>query len=484
MEMRTLKTQANIPNLVAWLGTLDLMDTPITPPTHPRMRSSIACARCRRSKIKCVNSGVNTTCRACEASGRECVYPTPGVGVSMVKREGDISEKSDAKKQRIRKSEGVTVDKPTRIRAVACRDGTISLKEALDPKVLTQSMWQEIFRLFQLHFSTDLPFLHGPTFLNPARTGMTISSSAVSTSVPSEPEKKLPGNEMRLLGILSLTARFHPQLVAFHCSSADKPDPIFASEYYATALRASLVGEGGEYIGQPNLEKVQALLMLGLHDWGICKGARAWIHVGLAIRMAQALGLQFEDDLDDEPWALSSAMRIEADYLGVHPEPGCSLNPTSSEAFVDEEIKRRTFWSCFIMDQYLSSGKYRRAMLRTDEIRIQLPSSDSAFAFGERVCTSLINGNCSRASVRARIRAHIFSDSKRQKVNKSHNGNIYPDAADYSRRDGPEYDDEPDIACEAEEKESILSRFVRMVEIWGMIAQVCSWKARMAFLEY
>ena len=44
------------------------------------MRSSIACARCRRSKVKCVNNGVNTTCRDCEAKGRECTYPTPVAG--------------------------------------------------------------------------------------------------------------------------------------------------------------------------------------------------------------------------------------------------------------------------------------------------------------------------------------------------------------------------------------------------------------------
>jgi Fungal Zn(2)-Cys(6) binuclear cluster domain len=41
------------------------------------MRSSIACVRCRRSKVKCVNTGPNTTCRACEASNRECTYPAP-----------------------------------------------------------------------------------------------------------------------------------------------------------------------------------------------------------------------------------------------------------------------------------------------------------------------------------------------------------------------------------------------------------------------
>lgn len=45
-----------------------------------RMRSSIACVRCRRSKVKCVNSGVHTSCRSCEASGRECTYPVPVPG--------------------------------------------------------------------------------------------------------------------------------------------------------------------------------------------------------------------------------------------------------------------------------------------------------------------------------------------------------------------------------------------------------------------
>jgi ribosomal protein L37AE/L43A len=48
----------------------------LTPDT-PRMRSSIACVRCRRSKVKCLNEGVNTPCRACKVSGRDCIYPSP-----------------------------------------------------------------------------------------------------------------------------------------------------------------------------------------------------------------------------------------------------------------------------------------------------------------------------------------------------------------------------------------------------------------------
>lgn len=54
-----------------------------------RMRSSIACVRCRRSKVKCVNSGVGTPCRSCEAGGRECTYPVPVTGGR--RREGSLS---------------------------------------------------------------------------------------------------------------------------------------------------------------------------------------------------------------------------------------------------------------------------------------------------------------------------------------------------------------------------------------------------------
>lgn len=64
-------------------------------PPAARMRSSIACARCRRSKVKCVNNGVGTTCRACETTGRECTYPVPVPSAgSSARRESNESQHS------------------------------------------------------------------------------------------------------------------------------------------------------------------------------------------------------------------------------------------------------------------------------------------------------------------------------------------------------------------------------------------------------
>ncbi|KAL9097063.1 MAG: hypothetical protein Q9165_001027 [Trypethelium subeluteriae] len=76
------------------------------------------------------------------------------------------------------------------------------------------------------------------------------------------------------------------------------------------------------------------------------------------------------------------ALGIEAQQLGIKAE---KLTRTKqSDAFVEQEIRRRTFWSCFIMDRYLSSGKYRPQMLSVKDLRIQLPSSEKAFLFGEK----------------------------------------------------------------------------------------------------
>ena len=342
----------------------------------------------------------------------------------------------------------------------------------LDPAVLTPKVWSEVLELFQLHFGTDLPVLHAPTFLPPLHgAAATITGNPFASDqsyFKEDTADTMPGCEMLLLGILALTAKFHASLTAKHCTgtgegSKDR-DPIYASEVYATALRSLLVGERGAYIGQPNLSKIQALLMLGLHEWGMCRGIKGWIHVGLAIRMAQAMGLQFDDDSEVEPWALSSAMDLEAQHLGV-----CGRKPTkepkdplSAEAFVDEEMRRRTFWSCFIMDRYLSSGKYRPAMLALDDVRLQLPCGERAWIFGDRVCTGLISGACSGTGASSRRKSRLFKRWKEGRPDR-------PSTAELNRE--AENNDDSVVPCEWGTEEGLQSRFVRIVEIWGRIAK-------------
>ncbi|KAL3467396.1 fungal-specific transcription factor domain-containing protein [Aspergillus heterothallicus] len=459
------------------------------------MRSSIACARCRRSKIKCVNAGIDTTCRACESSGRDCVYPTPAIGVGgAAKRDiaalGDGEDRNgdwdSPKRQRSRKAVGLS--------SSAAKDASKASLDALDSSLLTVKVWEAVFDLFQSHFATLLPFLHPASFMgqirqlsgnqtspattNPTNNVSTMNSNSQDPSrdqIPHSSPPKADPNPLIPLGVLALTARFHPQLVAYHSPSSpgNPSNPALASEYYATALRSRLAGVDGASLAVQDLTRVQALLMLALHEWGMCRGKSAWLYVGMAIRLSQAMGLPFEleNDVFSRDVPRSPALKVEADMFGIR-RPTEPKEPTSDDE-IAQETKRRTFWACFILDRCLSSGKYRPRMIRVKELGIQLPS-DNAFAFGERVRTSRLNEPVARRpqsfgsqgvqipSIRQSIGG--FGDEKLV-----HNGSDGRPWSPVSRRkDSAEEEIE---RWETGADESVLSRVIRITRVWGSIAK-------------
>ena len=58
--------------------------------------------------------------------------------------------------------------------------------------------------------------------------------------------------------------------------------------------------------------------------------------------------------------------------LGRKPMPSEPLSTSES----------RTVWTCFVVDRLLSCGRQRPALLRLEEMEIDLPSSDEAYALG------------------------------------------------------------------------------------------------------
>ena len=375
------------------------------------MRSSIACVRCRRSKVKCVNNGVGTTCRSCDNSGRECLYPSPvtGSAVSGTKRRDSLPGKGDGpqdgeKRQRSRKTTHSFVANPV----AGSLESPRPVPDALDARLLTPAIWQELFDIFQVHYSADLPFLHPPTFLKPLQQASKQPPSTASSKFDVSKTARPPASPEFLLAFLALTARFHPKLVAHHSppTAARPSNPLIASEYYAAAANERLTtGWNDNFVHE--IERTQATLMLGLHEWGMCRGGKAWVVIGMAIRSAQAMGLQFETDLDDEPMSRSRALGSEAERLGVGSGRSASMNggKTEENVFIEQEVRRRTFWSCYIMDRYLSSGKYRPQMLHASDLRIQLPASERSFLFAEKVRTLML-GEDEHTVARAEVQNH------------------------------------------------------------------------------
>ena len=428
------------------------------------MRSSIACIRCRRSKVKCVNNGVSTTCRSCENSGRECTYPSPVSGggrrrdsFSASKQEGAVEGE---KRQRPRKSTHTLATNPP----LSSRESPRPQLDALDPRLLTPQLWQELFEIFQVHYSADLPFLHPPTFLKPLRQAGMQPPSNNSSSSNANAAVRPPASPEFLLAFLALTARFHPKLIAHHspATSTRPSNPLIASEYYASAAHERSLNTWADN-RVVDIERIQLTLMLGLHEWGMCRGGKAWLIIGVAIRAAQAIGLQYELDLDDEPMSRSRALGCEAERLGIASGRKNSNGDAivSEEAFIQQEVRRRTFWSCYIMDRYLSSGKYRPQMLHANELRIQLPASERSFLFAEKVRTLML-GEEEHMVGRAEVQ------TQRQQSVMIGNGNTPErDPVLSPRREGEDEKGRLEVGAD----EGLVSRYVKILEIYGRVVQ-------------
>lgn len=110
--------------------------------------------------------------------------------------------------------------------------------------------------------------------------------------------------------------------------------------------------------------------MLTGHDWGAGNGRRAWFYLGMAIRMVQILNLCEESPVS--PNALPS-----------------------HQDFIVAEERRRTAWTCFLMDSLLSGGKGRKRSLSTTDMRIQLPCETDMYVFGEAVRSPRLDGSFS-----------------------------------------------------------------------------------------
>ncbi|RKF57850.1 putative transcriptional regulatory protein PB1A11.04c [Erysiphe neolycopersici] len=318
---------------------------------HKMVRSSIACAR--------VNNGPNSTCKSCAQYNRECTYPVAGSTPTPKRAEApsganQIGETPDSKR-RNRKVEESGRRVSQRIR-----------EDVLDSPILTRKVWDELFELFKLHFSTEMPFLHPPTFRNRMR----------QAAMPRDPNfvpADLEEGRVLLLGVLTLTARFHPGLASHH--SPNGLDPLAASEFYAAPL-ANALGPTIRHLSRPSIENVQALLMLGLYEWSQTRGLSAWLNVGMAIRLAFSLGLAYIDDPGHR-----SSYDSRTPLPSTHPREGA----------MEKEVRRRTLWSCFIMDRMLSAGRNRPTMITIDKLAVQLPCSDDQFLFVHNGPTSFLS---------------------------------------------------------------------------------------------
>ncbi|KAI1763748.1 hypothetical protein GGR53DRAFT_354518 [Hypoxylon sp. FL1150] len=378
-----------------------------TPKMRPPMRSSIACTRCRKSKIKCENHGGCPPCDSCIKTGKECNFnkPDPPPPPKRTDPPTGVRQERDGGSDRKKLKKIDDMSKVDNQKTNEYAD------DVLAAPFLTEDLWEQVLDIYKLHFAPELPFLHLPTMKEKLGRKRKLSQQ--------ESDSEL---NLVLLGVLTLTARHHSDLVKYLAhicnnqpgNARTRPvqtalDPAAASEYYADILTMAL-GPLRTAMKVASVERVAALLMLGLYEWSQIGpksgGLGAWMYVGAAIRMAQFLRLGFGDvpEPGDKP-----------------AEPQRRGSFQQSQVALDKEIGRRTMFSCFILDRMLACGKERVSIVNAEDLQIQLPCSEDKFDLAMEVPTGFL---------RDRTR-HGLDDS-------------------------------------------VLSRFIQLVDIWGEISKYSS----------
>jgi Fungal specific transcription factor domain len=101
---------------------------------------------------------------------------------------------------------------------------------------------------------------------------------------------------------------------------------------------------------ESSLELVQTHLLLSIAHYSIGDGRNCWRELGTSILLALEL------ELNRESASISSP--------------------------IDNELRRRTCWACFVFDRYLACGSLRPMLIRDEDINLRLPCPESNFMVG------------------------------------------------------------------------------------------------------
>ncbi|KAI1824688.1 hypothetical protein F4861DRAFT_250380 [Xylaria intraflava] len=212
------------------------------------MRTTVACERCRRSKVKCHHLG-ESPCRGCLRSGNSgtCVLtPTAVAAPGRSSRKPRSSGKRTASPSPLR-ARKAAIKRTAPVDWSSPSDGLASHFAGIDAGVFAQAV-----ATFRVQFP-ECGFIH-PSDLERA------------SSLMSDDEK------LRLIAILAVSCRYLGE-------SADGR----RAEHAALLTRELQC----RITAPPTLGLIQCFLIMALYEWGEGVGYSAWMYAGIAARMAQ-----------------------------------------------------------------------------------------------------------------------------------------------------------------------------------------------------
>jgi hypothetical protein len=258
-----------------------------------------------------------------------------------------------------------------------------------EARTVLPSGWQELGREFYSHYSADLPFIHLPTLMYSLYPPNGASVMRRDSDHGIDQPQDLQGDSSHLLlPFLALTIRhwgtnFKEYLTpgAQECNTSAE-----LSAHVANIANRHLATPNNDGQG-PSIHAVQGRLMMAYYEWSVGHCVRARRLLREAISISQDLGIDHQHRGKPRPQPVSVAMAFEAELMGVRIKTAAPQDrPYPAE--MDQEVSRRTFWSCYLLDVQFSLGEHRSKLLLNTEDSPFLPSTEDNFMRHPSLLTS------------------------------------------------------------------------------------------------
>lgn len=189
--------------------------------------------------------------------------------------------------------------------------------------------------------------------------------------------------------VCALAARFstHELLTEQRNSDGSKFAPAEYGSAFGMRAKNSLINT----FSVPSVAAVQAALLLAYNEFGESRDSGLWMYLGIAIRLAQDLGMQNVQGLKYKgmegptPRQVKRHSMCESDYnkpTASSKQAENSIDPSLEDTDGLKDIEEHkaveqervdTFWAIFLLDRVVASGTGRRSTLRDKDIEVSFP---------------------------------------------------------------------------------------------------------------
>ncbi|OBT63842.1 hypothetical protein VE03_06646 [Pseudogymnoascus sp. 23342-1-I1] len=305
-------------------------------------RESMNCKSCRKRKIKC--NRLRPTCEACQVFQCPCVYdavpkkrgPKTDVLEALLKRVDGLERRLKDEKQ-LNGSKDSPSDPPSVPPDTSSSAGTDTFPDHTQqqrPNLKTENIPEPTT---ESAIYTPTPSVQSPAVADDVLLDAYFGRAhgkpyfILDEGVIRSRAQAGTAPNALLLALYAVGARYAVHPNGYHAA-------VRLSEEYATRARAEV------NIDEPSIETLQALLLLSLSFIALGSGKKAYMLLGSGIGMAMALEL--------------------------HREADPRLKLSSGE----RSLRRRLFWSCYLMDRFASCGSKRPSMIPDSALILRLPS--------------------------------------------------------------------------------------------------------------